>query len=74
MDSFHGHTTEDAKKALKTKATDQVIIPGALTSMLQPLDVCINRAFKATQKEQYINAAEMKCFRQIAGKTTRPHL
>jgi hypothetical protein len=40
LDSFHGHTTEEVKKTLKSRNTDQVIIPGGLTSMLQPLDVC----------------------------------
>jgi hypothetical protein len=42
LDSFCGHTTEEVKKILKSRNTDQVIIPGGLTSMLQPLDVCIN--------------------------------
>jgi hypothetical protein len=53
LDSFHGHTTEEVKKILKSRNTDQVIIPGGLTMMLQPLDVCINWPFKATLKEQY---------------------
>jgi hypothetical protein len=53
LDSFHGHATEDVKKILKSRNTDQVIILGGLTSMLQPLDVCINWLFKAALKEQY---------------------
>jgi hypothetical protein len=53
LDSVHGHTTEEVKKTFKSRNTDQVIIPGGLTSMLQPLDVCINRPFKAVLKEQY---------------------
>jgi hypothetical protein len=43
FDTFYGHTTEEVTKILKSKNTDQVIIPGGLTSMLQPLDVCVNR-------------------------------
>jgi hypothetical protein len=39
LDSFRGHTTEEVKKILKSRNTDQVIIPGGLTSMLQPLGV-----------------------------------
>jgi hypothetical protein len=54
LDSFHGHTTEEMKKILKSRNTDQIIISGGLTSMLQPLDVCINRPFKAALKEQYM--------------------
>jgi hypothetical protein len=53
LDSFHGHTTQEVKKILKNRNMDQVIIPGGLTSMLQPLDVCINQPFKAVLKEQY---------------------
>jgi hypothetical protein len=53
LDSFRGHTTEEVKNILKSRNTDQVIISGGLTSMLQPLDVCINRPFKAALKEQY---------------------
>jgi hypothetical protein len=53
LDSFRGHTTEGVKKTLKSRNKDQVIIPAGLTSMLQPLDVCINWPFKAALKEQY---------------------
>jgi hypothetical protein len=53
LDSFRRHTTEEVKKTLKSRNTDQVIIPGGLTSMLQLLGVCINRLFKAALKEQY---------------------
>jgi hypothetical protein len=53
LDSFRGHTTEEVKKILKSRNTDQVTIPEGLTSMLQPLHVCINRPFKAALKEQY---------------------
>jgi hypothetical protein len=50
LDSFRGHNTEEVKKILKSRNTEQVRIPGGLTSMLQPLDVWINRPFKAAQK------------------------
>jgi hypothetical protein len=53
LDSFHGHTTEEVKKTLKSRNVVQVIIHEGPTSMLQPLDVCINPPFKATLKEQY---------------------
>jgi hypothetical protein len=51
LDSFCGHTTEEVKKILKNRNTDEVIIPGGLTLILQLLDVCINRLFKAALKE-----------------------
>jgi hypothetical protein len=53
LDSFRGRNTEEVKKILKSRNTDQVIIPGGLTSMLQQFNVCINRPFKAVLKEQY---------------------
>lgn len=53
LDSFRGHLTDDVKKRLKDGKTDQVIIPGGMTSMLQPLDVCINRPFKSHMKRLY---------------------
>uniref|UniRef100_A0A8C4RRH5 HTH CENPB-type domain-containing protein n=1 Tax=Erpetoichthys calabaricus TaxID=27687 RepID=A0A8C4RRH5_ERPCA len=53
MDSFHGHFTEGVKKRLKDGKTDQVIIPGGMTSLLQPLDVCINWPFKAHVLRMY---------------------
>jgi hypothetical protein len=53
LDSFRGRATEEVKKFFKSRNIDQVIIPGGLTLMLQPLDVCINRLFKAAPKEQY---------------------
>ncbi|KAG8173318.1 hypothetical protein JTE90_003633 [Oedothorax gibbosus] len=43
-DSFRAHLTDKVKEKVKESArTSQVVIPGGLTSILQPLDVCINR-------------------------------
>jgi hypothetical protein len=53
LDIFRGHATEEVKKFLKSRNMEKVIIPGGLASMLQLLDVCINRLFKAVLKEQY---------------------
>lgn len=51
MDSFRGHLTDNVKKGLSKIKTQQVIIPGGMTSMLQPLDVCINKPFKCQLKK-----------------------
>ena len=44
-DIFRAHKTEDVKKAAK-KLKTLAVIPGGLTSVLQPLDVCLNKPFK----------------------------
>jgi hypothetical protein len=73
LDSVHGHTTEEVKKILKSRNTDQVIIPGGLTSMLQLFDVCINRPFKAMLKEQYTQWMAMGEHEYMpTGKIKRP--
>ena len=40
FDSFEAHKTEQVKQSLKS---DLSVIPGGLTSVLQPLDVCLNK-------------------------------
>lgn len=47
LDSFSGHRTEVVKRRFDEKNTDLAIIPGGLTSRLQPLDVSLNKSFKA---------------------------
>jgi len=47
MDSFSAHITDSAKQHLIEQKTNMAIIPGGLTGRLQPLDVAINRSFKA---------------------------
>lgn len=45
-DSFRPHITADIKRRLQSQKTDTAVIPGGLTSILQPLDVCLNKPFK----------------------------
>lgn len=53
LDSFRGHTTDEMKTALKRLNTDLVVIPGGMTSMLQVIDVVVNKPFKDKLKEYY---------------------
>ena len=46
LDAFSCHKTDDTKVLLRWTNTDLVIIPGRMTSLLQPLDVSINKPFK----------------------------
>ena len=45
-DMFKTHLMDSIKKKLSEGNTDTAIIPGGLTSQLQPLDVSINKPFK----------------------------
>ena len=46
-DSFRAHLTEPVTTALqRDHQTIPALIPGGLTSILQPLDVCLNKPFK----------------------------
>ena len=47
LDSFSAHKTDPIKRRFRRKNTDLAVIPGGLTSRLQPLDVSLNKAFKA---------------------------
>ena len=53
MDSFEGHKTDSIKKIAQNENTDLAIIPGGLTSVVQPLDVCINKPFKDRLREKW---------------------
>ena len=52
-DSFHGHLGDDTKRLLSEMKTDLAVIPGGLTSVLQPLDVSVNKPFKDNIRKLY---------------------
>jgi len=45
-DMFRAHLCEGVKKKLKESRIRQAVIPGGCTSLLQPLDVSLNKPFK----------------------------
>lgn len=52
-DSFRAHLTDAVKDLLARRNVDVAVIPGGLTPVLQPLDKCINKPFKAKIRAQY---------------------
>ena len=52
-DSFRTHLTDGVKDLLDRRNVDVAVIPGCLTPVLQPLDKCINKPFKAKVRAQY---------------------
>lgn len=52
-DEFHAHKTEATKERAQILKTKLAIIPNCLTCQLQPLDMSINRIFKAFLEEEW---------------------
>lgn len=53
LDSFRGHLGENVRRELQELRTEIAIIPGGLTSVLQPLDVSVNKPFKDSVRRLY---------------------
>jgi len=53
MDAMTAHLDEDVKKTVNAAGGHVAIIPGGLTSKLQPLDIAVNRPFKAIVREEW---------------------
>ena len=53
LDAFRCHTTDNVKSKLKPHNTHLVVIPGSMTSILQPMDAVVNKPFKAALKQKW---------------------
>ncbi|XP_069606515.1 uncharacterized protein [Ranitomeya imitator] len=53
LDQYKAHISECTKKRFKDVKTDLAIIPVDVTNQLQPLDVSINKPFKAFMREKW---------------------
>lgn len=53
LDSFRGHLVNSVKQKLDEAHTNMAVIPGGLTSKLQPLDVAVNKSFKSNVSINY---------------------
>ena len=53
LDKFSGHLTEAVKDALVKGGTKLLVIPGGCTSVLQPLDVSVNKPFKSFIRQSW---------------------
>ena len=52
-DSLRGHLVEVVKENMNPMKSDSAIIPRGLTSILQPLDIGINKPFKNIGMENH---------------------
>ena len=55
LDAFRCNTTDNVKLKLKWHNTHLVVIPGGMTSILQPVDVVVNMSFKAALMDVVVN-------------------
>lgn len=73
LDSFRGHLVERVREKFRELRTDIAVIPGGLTSVLQPLDVSLNKPFKDNVRRLYTNwMAEGNHQLTPGGKIKRP--
>ena len=52
-DMFCAHLLDSIKSELKKNKTYQCVIPGGCTSILQSLDVCLNKQFKVHMRQKW---------------------
>ena len=50
-DMFRAHLVDYVRKKLNEMKTHVAVIPGGTTSILQPLDVCLNKPFKVNMRK-----------------------
>ncbi|CAI7733674.1 unnamed protein product [Closterium sp. NIES-53] len=53
LDSYRGHITQAMLQAYRMHSITPAVIPAGCTSQIQPLDVSINRCFKAAVRARY---------------------
>ncbi|CAI6000251.1 unnamed protein product [Closterium sp. NIES-65] len=53
LDSYRGHITQTMLQSYRTHSITPAVIPAGCTSQIQPLDVSINRCFKAVVRARY---------------------
>jgi len=72
---FKAHVTESTKRLDTKLKTHLAVIPGGLTSRLQPLDVSVNKSFKGFMHEEWAKWTEAPTHHVTpAGRVKRPSI
>lgn len=53
MDSMRSHLLDSVKRRCEKLSADIAVIPAGLTKVLQPLDLCVNKCFKAEIRKRW---------------------
>ena len=53
LDSYAVHTCDEVRDALRVRDAGLVVVPPGQTGLCQPLDVSVNRSFKAHMRKLY---------------------
>ena len=72
FDQFRTHLIEETKKMAAHSKTQLAVIPGGLTSQLQPLDVFINKPLIREEWTKWMQDAESNLI--STGKVRKPTL
>ncbi|CAI7735763.1 unnamed protein product [Closterium sp. NIES-54] len=74
LDSYRGHLTEAVKEKFRELNCVPAIISSGCTAEIQPLDVSINKSFKASVRQQYQKWFQEECQEQLtkAGNLNKP--
>ena len=67
-DQFKAHVTDSTKRLATKLKTHLAVIPGGLTSQLQPLDVPVNKPFKGFMHEECVNWIDAPTHHVNAGR------
>lgn len=65
LDSFQGHVTENVWEQLHIFETRMAVIPGGMTSMLQPLEISVNYPFKCRFCSAYTKWKTVTIYQRI---------
>ncbi|CAI7851435.1 unnamed protein product [Closterium sp. NIES-53] len=65
LDSYRGHLTEAVKEKFRELNCVPAIISSGCTAEIQPLDVSINKSFKASVRQQYQKWFQEECQEQL---------
>ncbi len=72
-DTFTGHMTDDVSEELRRRNITVAMVPGGCTSKVQPLDVCLNKPFKSSCRNQWVEYMQQQVAQQEPGSASSQH-